>query len=669
MATKDTLNDARSPSSLQKTVILRVERLGDDSRRVLQSASVIGFSFEYRLLWGLLGPVNKRLLDQSLKELEKFDFIFEKSKFPQRVFQFRNEALREILYDYVSPHQKLHLHGEIAEHLEEIYKNDSDGCAVLIASHYLKSDKLEKALEYTVKAGEISFNSYRLREALDFFIKGHDILSFLKNLPKYNFIQRKIFKFKCEIYILLGKYDLAVSSLNSIKAILPPGEIEDVLETKRIAGEILIERGEFHKAKEILDEVALSCREKGLSRLLLKTLVVLGFLEIFRENLVDAKKVCDDGLSLCSDSDRREKGSLLTFIGLSEYYQSDYRKAFNYFTEALEIFNGVQDKALIGECYCNIAMSLFKTGNFKDAYENYQKSLTILGSIEYQRALIITRMNLAVLFDHIGNYEEALKEYEKVLREAEELGNTRVLMMVLCNLGEVFLRLGQYKSAEKYLKDSLQFSGQVGSLFWKMSGLLYLGALNAELGKRESARNNLDEALKMARKLGERGKEFEIELELLTLDLGKKENAVRAKELYDEICTSINLGSSEDLRLKALLLLGSLEYKNIEPKSLNNYLDEGLSLSLRLNREEWAILFIIKLARHHDSQNNLKIAKEYSKKALDKYDDILIKIPEVFQKTIREKRFAMDLFSLLRKYNLRDKTINSGGLNEKNINL
>ena len=655
MATKHSFyDDARTPSSLQKIVTLRIERLGDDSRGVLQSAAVIGTSFEYKLLKELIGPLTSHLLDVSLKELERFDFVFEKSKFPKRIFQFRNDQIKEIIYNSIPPHKKLKLHGDIAAYFERLSQINPDENMAVIARHYLNSDKIDKAIEYSYKTGEIMLVNYKLHEALDFFIKAYELIP-ATDSAEHMALKKNIFKHKWQIYLLLGNYDLSLASLNFIKTMLDGQDYVGALELKQMIAETLVERGDFYRAEEMSKEILGLAKAKHDDKIVIKVLKLLGFINVFRENTAGTRSICEEGLFLCGSHDEKERGQFLLFLGLAEYYENDYTRALAYFNKSLDIFKKTGDKALIGKAYCNIGMIYFRRDKFEEAMSYYNRSLEILQGIEYLRAAAITRMNLAVLYDHLGDYDRALSEYNSVLRESEETGNARVLMMVLCNLGEVYNRLGHYKLGLKYLRDSISVANQIGSLFWKASALLHLGISNSENGNTSIAKNLFKEAVELNKVIGEKGKQFEVRLELQKIDINEKNAIESLKSIYGELEKRKNLGQSENLKLRCILIMAAAEAQNGDSAKTRYLLEEGLRISIRKNYNELIFIYRTNLAKYFDSIWNQKLAREYLKKADQAFSTVIQKIPRDMHEFYKNKPLTKEFLALLIKHNIKSK--------------
>lgn len=98
------------PGSLRIVVGRRLARLGRETRKVLDTAAVIGRSFTFDLLEAGTGVGADRLLD-FLEEAEKSGLISSTFEYPQARFQFSHDLIRQcVLADLFIPRrQRLHL--------------------------------------------------------------------------------------------------------------------------------------------------------------------------------------------------------------------------------------------------------------------------------------------------------------------------------------------------------------------------------------------------------------------------------------------------------------------------------------------------------------------------------------------------------------------------------
>jgi class 3 adenylate cyclase/tetratricopeptide (TPR) repeat protein len=171
-------SDLRVPNTIHDVVMARIDRLPDDAKRLLQTASVIGREFPLRLLsavWRGPGPV-----EDQIRELSQLEFIYERVESEGSVYVFRHALTQETAYGSLLERHRRVYHGAIGHALEEFYSGRAHEVAELLALHFGRSDEAEKSVDYAILAAEKSQRRWANSEALTYF---NDALRRLEALP------------------------------------------------------------------------------------------------------------------------------------------------------------------------------------------------------------------------------------------------------------------------------------------------------------------------------------------------------------------------------------------------------------------------------------------------------------------------------------------------------
>jgi tetratricopeptide (TPR) repeat protein len=155
------------PDTVQGVVIARVDRLAEEVKEVLRTASVVGRSFLYRLL----REVTKldRELDKELVTLQEIDLIREKQQQPELEYIFKHALAQEAVYESILLETRHHLHRSVAETIEALFRERLDEFYGLLAYHYARAEAPEQALEYLLKAGDSASQVAADAEALTYY--------------------------------------------------------------------------------------------------------------------------------------------------------------------------------------------------------------------------------------------------------------------------------------------------------------------------------------------------------------------------------------------------------------------------------------------------------------------------------------------------------------------
>ncbi|HZP09694.1 ATP-binding protein [Methyloceanibacter sp.] len=154
------------PTSLENLIMDRVHRLGRDTIAFLQAASVLGRQFPMALA-KQVAEINGKLVTL-LPQLEHDGIIFRVERdFGESTadYAFRHALIQDALYGSLLTPQRAVLHGKAAEALEELYGDKAPEIADILAHHYARTERADKAVKYLALAAKKSLRVFSLAEA------------------------------------------------------------------------------------------------------------------------------------------------------------------------------------------------------------------------------------------------------------------------------------------------------------------------------------------------------------------------------------------------------------------------------------------------------------------------------------------------------------------------
>jgi len=164
---RDLRSDLMVPNTIHDVVMARIDRLPEETKRLLQTAAVIGREFPLRLLsavWQGTGSV----ADQ-LRELSRLEFVDGRVDTEGTLYVFRHALTQETAYGSLLERHRRIYHGAVGHALEELYSGRADEVAELLALHFGRSIEAEKSSDYAILAGEKSQRRWANSEALTYF--------------------------------------------------------------------------------------------------------------------------------------------------------------------------------------------------------------------------------------------------------------------------------------------------------------------------------------------------------------------------------------------------------------------------------------------------------------------------------------------------------------------
>jgi len=165
--------DAGVPLGVETVIERRLDPLADETRRVLQTASVLGREFDLALLAHVLDR-DRAALRRDLQPAVDLGLVSASS---HHSFAFAHALVRETLYGSLDDHEASHLHARVGCALEELGGEDLPAA---LAHHFFEAVQEtgpEKALRYACEAGRQMLALHAYEEAVRHFDRALSLLS------------------------------------------------------------------------------------------------------------------------------------------------------------------------------------------------------------------------------------------------------------------------------------------------------------------------------------------------------------------------------------------------------------------------------------------------------------------------------------------------------------
>src|SRR5215831_9981662 len=117
---RDLRSDLMVPDSIHDVVMARIDRLPDETKRLLQTAAVIGREFSSRLLNAVCQDPGS--LETRLRELRRLEFVSERIAAEGSTYVFRHALTQEAAYGSLLERHRRTSHRAVGQALEELYQ-------------------------------------------------------------------------------------------------------------------------------------------------------------------------------------------------------------------------------------------------------------------------------------------------------------------------------------------------------------------------------------------------------------------------------------------------------------------------------------------------------------------------------------------------------------------
>jgi len=468
---REGIEAASVPESIQSVVLSRVDRLEEELRHVLQSASVIGHLFRRRLLEQV--TEQEQTLEQDLWALEDHDFIYQERMIPEEEYAFKHVLTQETVYGSILRKRRTAFHQLVATAMESLYREDLEAYYEQLAYHYDRSGYIEKAIEYLLKAGEKARQTYLNDDAINYFERTLQRIDETAADEPHLSWQLDAFKGLGKIHHDIGqqteatKYlqkavelgmELEIPSRDLVRlyhwlgnSLFWQGRYDEVIELGETGLELLGDDTESVEAALMHSRLCVAYSQKGnpekskeynarnvefLERLPYSEELIPAYRNVaqhFSSSLQEPEKAlewlklyqarAEEHGDLRGTADaRRETGQVLTSMG-------DLHGGIAEYEAALRLFQRINDHGYGGWCLTNLAENYLVLGEFNQANEYGQKALEMaqqsagihigqaiswhqIGSIAhcqgaFQRAIGALKQS-AELYHQIGNVNEGI---------------------------------------------------------------------------------------------------------------------------------------------------------------------------------------------------------------------------------------------------------------------
>jgi class 3 adenylate cyclase/tetratricopeptide (TPR) repeat protein len=163
---RQSVGDVSVPDTIHGVLIARIDRLPEEHKRLLQTASVMGRELRLDLLQAIWDQ--KTPLAPVLADLKRWEFLYEAPESApgeSPACFFKHALTQEAVYQSLLSGRRHALHGAIVRALEALHAERLQDVYDNLAYHAPRADEPEKAVHYLALSAEKSARSYAHAEA------------------------------------------------------------------------------------------------------------------------------------------------------------------------------------------------------------------------------------------------------------------------------------------------------------------------------------------------------------------------------------------------------------------------------------------------------------------------------------------------------------------------
>jgi tetratricopeptide (TPR) repeat protein len=445
--------DLEVPEGVRLVIGRRLERLGDETRRVLTNAAVIGRSFSLRVLEAIEDQDSDRVLD-AIEDAERAHLVAPVVGGREPRYMFAHELIRQTLSGGLSLPRRQRLHLKIADAIERVYAPSIDKHVSMLAHHLYQAGagaEPGRAGGYLLRAGRTALESAAFEEALAFFDSG---LSLEDDLPGTT---------RADLH------DGRASALRSL------GRTDDAIEAWQRTLQLLEQEGNQPR----IGLVALQ----------------LGWTQNWAAQYAAGRATMERGLKVTGEDAPGPRCRLLAALGTTIAILEGYEKGMAMLDEGVRLAERHGDARSLGIVTAAMAMhhwNYYECRNAEAATERMWQAIGELPDMRWNAADSAWVDAYSKLWQ--GRVEDARAVHEPYEREAERLGHAgpawcmKILRALFsCLDGHMERALAESRAATEY--------AQANQVIWRFHSHYVTAAFLSRMGRHAEAIREAREAV------------------------------------------------------------------------------------------------------------------------------------------------------------------------------
>ncbi len=479
------------PRTAEAVIEKRLNRLDEESYRVLEYASVEGDEFDSTVL-ALLLDMDELVLEERLDPLARKHKLVRLAETrdlpngePTSVYEFSHALVQDVLHKNLQGKRRILLHRKIAGILEDIFQADTESISHKLAIHFDEGRVADRALEFAMVAAARASRVYAHWNAIELLHLA------LKN-AETDADKVEVLDRLGEANRFAGHFDEALDYFNSALSALS-SQADGLRELQLKGKTVLVERDRGVRPPDELqaelETLVSMAREREAKTELCEILWNISRLpgagaEEAREALGIAQGLEESALTA------RAHYHLADRLMFGERPED----AISHVDEALSFYQELEDKFWMGRCCNAMAIIHVLLGDNHRAVEAFSAAAALfdeLGEPSYELAV---RNNLGQLLVRMGQWDDAESNLKESIRIARRMHATARLLHPLENMGRLFCTKGEDDRAGDYWRQLLDISKETGYWDSEIVARCGLGTCLLKQGKLAEARAELARA-------------------------------------------------------------------------------------------------------------------------------------------------------------------------------
>jgi class 3 adenylate cyclase/tetratricopeptide (TPR) repeat protein len=423
------------PSTVEAVIRARLDRLDDNTKEVLQLASVVGREFASCILERIFDSSER--LSPLLETLILQELIRQIRLIPEAEYMFKHVLTQVAVYETLLLKRRKKLHAAVGQAIEELYRERLEEQYENLAYHYSNSADTEKALFYSELAGDKAARVYSLAEARKHYERALSLFDDNKTKPEHQ-----------------QKFIGLTLKWAEVSQFAPSDKIK---ETLKLSLNYAQEIGNKKRIAEVSYWIGRFAYIQG----------------DFIETLPQVKRCIRWAKDL---NDKELLATSYNLFGRSCLYTDEYLNGISYLEEGLKLIKPYRkwDDIIYSSGILGLMLGL--TGDFRKSIETIEKAIEIAkdhGILTFE----------AMAFGYLGsvqfwygNWREAIDDCSNCIETSKKLDNSLPISWASLFKGAALFNSGRQDKGLRLMREAIQILTSTDSVL----ALRFLFSLFAE---------------------------------------------------------------------------------------------------------------------------------------------------------------------------------------------
>jgi class 3 adenylate cyclase/tetratricopeptide (TPR) repeat protein len=555
------------PETVNDVILTRLDRLAPEEKKVLRLASVIGPSFDSRLLYDLAaGNPQPMRVDSALLELGRLGFTRRQAE-GRSEYAFSHILTREVAYETLPYAQRRQLHKRVGQRIEQEQEAQLDSVCELLLHHYEQAGDPAKVVRYAAMSGNRAAAMFATNEGMGYYERSLTALAALRK--GFEGDRSVLLERLADCLDISGRHDEAA---------------------EKFAAALAEWRVRRRSARLVPGQGSRRLRDAALS----------GKVGASLERSSDyggSLRWLDQALSLLPGRSGFVRAQICATKSLTLFRKGMYHEAVRWGSVSLAFARGRGEGRQLAYAHHILANSYMEMGKLKKALGHDRIAVRLYHEAGDLAGQARANSNLGLSYQMLGVLDAALYHYDVGLKADERIGNDSHAAIVHNNIGEVLMLMGRLEEAVSHLEEVLR-AYRKGSAVVGLAGLAHVNLSRcwSDMGRQAEALSALRRGLRLLRKAGVHGILTEalfqqVELRLAT---GKIREARRQARRLLRDATGLD---AKVLSARGERLLGRAEAALGASELARGHLRTSIAIARQAGAEHEEALSLLALAR------------------------------------------------------------------------